>query len=662
MQYEHQLSEIRLSRSLPVFIPLILLVTTFILWKQASLTAFQANKDYFDFRVREAIERIENRMGTYQQVLHGARGLYEASEAVTRHEFRRFAFAQHLAENFPGIQGLGFSLIIPNDQIESHLSAVRNEGYPEYNIRPEGDRDQITSIVYLEPLADRNLRAFGYDMFSEPVRREAMERSRDTDKPAMSGKVRLVQEYGKKEQAGFLIYLPIYKNGSPHDTLSNRQANIIGWVYSPFRMDDLMEGIFGEHADDLDVEIFDGEKISSESLMYDSNKNLTVSLQKHNKSKNTLNSIQTRIIAGHVWTISIYAWPSLYERIKNNDEFTILIVGIIGSILSGWLSWLLIMGRERALKIAREMNTQYIESETKLQAILDSSAIAIAWTNESGEMEYVNPTFISMFGYTIKDIPNIAQWYIRAYPDKDYREKIIAEWESNINHAKTHSSNFHMAPMETEIVCNDGSKKQVMILGSLAGSRIIANFTDITEQKRAEDLNKHLATYDSLTDLPNRMLFNERLKHTVNLAKRDKSLFAVLFIDLDKFKSINDQLGHDIGDTLLKESAARMVGCLRESDTVARTGGDEFIILLPNIQNEANITLVADKICFVMNHPFFIEGHSINISASIGVAIFPENGDCEIILIKHADIAMYKAKKNGGNTAVFFKPEMLTDN
>ncbi|MBN1007646.1 CHASE domain-containing protein [Amphritea pacifica] len=253
---------LKLVRSLPALVTLILIIINLVIWHQTTTNTKKAYQDYFDFRVREAIINIENRLSTYQQVLFSARGLYDASRTVSRADYHSFVNAQHLEENFPGIQGVGFSLILSPDMKNPHISAVRAEGFPEYNIRPEGARDLYTSIVYLEPLADRNLRAFGYDMFSEPVRREAMERSRDTDSPAMSGKVRLVQESGKQEQAGFLIYVPVYHNGLPHDTLSNRRANIIGWVYSPFRMNDLMEGIQGEQAHDIDLEIFDGRRHS----------------------------------------------------------------------------------------------------------------------------------------------------------------------------------------------------------------------------------------------------------------------------------------------------------------------------------------------------------------------------------------------------------------
>jgi CHASE1-domain containing sensor protein len=190
------------------------LLVTGLAWRSAAGTLAVARGDYFDFRVREAIARIEQRMEAYQQVLLGVKGLYVASVSVEREEFRTYVETLQLAEHYPGIQGVGFSLLVPAARREDHEAAVRREGFPGYAIRPEGPRDPYTSIVYLEPFADRNLRAFGYDMYAEPKRRATMERARDTGLMAMTGKVRLVQESGDTEQAGFLLYLPIYRNGA----------------------------------------------------------------------------------------------------------------------------------------------------------------------------------------------------------------------------------------------------------------------------------------------------------------------------------------------------------------------------------------------------------------------------------------------------------------
>jgi diguanylate cyclase (GGDEF)-like protein len=171
----------------------------------------------------------------------------------------------------------------------------------------------------------------------------------------------------------------------------------------------------------------------------------------------------------------------------------------------------------------------------------------------------------------------------------------------------------------------------------------------LSELKESRSILEHIARHDPLTGLPNRTLFNDRLQHAVIQAKRDKTRLALLFIDLDKFKHINDTLGHHTGDLLLKEAAKRMEGCVRESDTVGRLGGDEFVVLLPFIEGQQDALIVAEKIRLAINQPFNLEGQFLESSASIGVAIYPEHGSDEKQLSVNADTAMYFAKGSGRN-------------
>ena len=180
--------------------------------------------------------------------------------------------------------------------------------------------------------------------------------------------------------------------------------------------------------------------------------------------------------------------------------------------------------------------------------------------------------------------------------------------------------------------------------------------TDITERKDIEEHMRHMAQYDALTHLPNRALFNDRLQQAIVAAQRHKELLALMFLDLDKFKPVNDTYGHGVGDLLLKEVALRIQDCLRESDTAARIGGDEFVILLPAIEAELDASKVGEKIRHALNRPFELAGHSLQISSSIGVAVYPEHGSDEKLLVKNADIAMYHAKKNGRNNVKIYQP------
>lgn len=187
-------------------------------------------------------------------------------------------------------------------------------------------------------------------------------------------------------------------------------------------------------------------------------------------------------------------------------------------------------------------------------------------------------------------------------------------------------------------------------------SNFVSVMQDISERKKAEERIRHLAQYDALTDLPNRSLFSDRLHQALALAKRDNKRFALIYLDLDRFKPINDTLGHDVGDLLLKEAAARMQIDMRQSDTVARMGGDEFVVLLPEIETIADAQVVAEKIRCALNQPFLIKEHTLFISSSSGIAIYPDHGTNDIELSKNADSAMYQAKAHGRNRVELFNP------
>jgi diguanylate cyclase (GGDEF)-like protein/PAS domain S-box-containing protein len=189
-------------------------------------------------------------------------------------------------------------------------------------------------------------------------------------------------------------------------------------------------------------------------------------------------------------------------------------------------------------------------------------------------------------------------------------------------------------------------------------ARFVAMVSDISERKQAEQRIAHLANHDALTDLPNRNLLHDRIQQALIYAHRNSAQGAVLFIDLDKFKIINDTLGHDVGDLLLKEVAHRLVSCLRSQDTVARYGGDEFIVVLHSVANSQDTGSVAKKLLDALLMPYQIKGNELNISASIGIAVFPDHGTDADMLLTHSDTAMYHAKEAGRNNYKFFAQQL----
>lgn len=233
-------------------------------WRLAARSVEIASEARFNQVSDALLFSIQKRISSYLNALEHTRGLFLSSRDVTRAEFRSFVSDMNLNREFPGVQGVGFTQAIAPADLRRHEAAVRSEGFPDYHVWPAGEREIYTSIVFLEPFDWRNQRAFGYDMYAEPVRQEAMRRARDSGKPAVSGAVTLVQETGVERQAGFLIYVPVNKNGLPHDTVAQRRAALTGFVYSPFRSFDLFDQLRLENRHlnlDFSVATHDGTQL-----------------------------------------------------------------------------------------------------------------------------------------------------------------------------------------------------------------------------------------------------------------------------------------------------------------------------------------------------------------------------------------------------------------
>jgi diguanylate cyclase (GGDEF)-like protein len=219
----------------------------------------------------------------------------------------------------------------------------------------------------------------------------------------------------------------------------------------------------------------------------------------------------------------------------------------------------------------------------------------------------------------------------------------VGHWHGEIWNRRKNGDNF-AEWLSINIIYNENGSKRLHV----------AIFSDITEKKHADELIWKQANYDHLTLLPNRRLFRDRLEQSIRAAHRNGDLLGLLFLDLDRFKEINDEHGHDIGDKLLIEAAVRISSCVREMDTVSRMGGDEFTVILSQITDRNYAGKVASAIIHKLDEPFAIEGMLLRVSASIGIAIFPADGAVAEQLIKNSDKAMYAAKSDGRGKFSYF--------
>ena len=369
----------RPSRLHNVLIPLLVVVLgvtlTYVVQDALRTHAEAKLRDEFSFRVDEVVGNIHGRLGSYEEVLSGATGLFAASRTVERGEFRSYVRTLNLERKYPGIQGVGFSLWIPAADRARHVSAVRAEGFPDYDVRPPGTREWYSSIIYLEPFDWRNQRAFGFDMYSEPVRRAAMARARDEDTTTISGRVRLVQETEWDVQPGFLMYLPVYRSGLSSQTVDERQAALLGWVYAPFRMNDLMSGILGSHFGEigagLRLEIFDGYGTERDALMFESAAAAGGAPARYRSERPVA-------LFGHHWTVVAHSLPAFDARLNTERADLVAVGGVLGSALLAWVVWLMLTARARALAMADRMTDELRQSEAKQSALFENMSNAVA--------------------------------------------------------------------------------------------------------------------------------------------------------------------------------------------------------------------------------------------------------------------------------------------
>jgi len=328
------------------------------------------SKKEFEAACNEIKTDISFRIDLHSQFLINASSFFEASEFVSRKEWEQFNKFSTENKNFKGVQGFGYAEIIKKEQLARHIQDIRNEGFPQYTVYPSGFRPIYTSIIYLEPYNERNGRALGFDMFSEPVRRKAMEQSRDHNMPVLSGKVVLRQETKEDVQAGTLIYVPVYKN-APVNTIAERRSAIIGWVFCPFRMDDLMKSILAqsklEEGEDIRVRIYDDETVSQKTILFDSHKN-TIKNSSDTKTKVRKLSISFN---NKKW-ILVFSEPVRSLFFFPAKTLIITIGGIIISLLLFALSYSLLITKQRAKVIAARLSLDLSNKNQEYERVNNS--------------------------------------------------------------------------------------------------------------------------------------------------------------------------------------------------------------------------------------------------------------------------------------------------
>ena len=344
------------------------LATTFLLWSRYDSSIQERAQLVFSEKTEEISEHIIQRMQDLEQVLLGAAGLLAVDENVRRDEWRRYVVSQRLSEKYPGILGVGFSKWLYPDELTANIQKVRAEGFPDYFIHPAGERPVYTAIVYLEPFDWRNLRAFGYDMFSEKVRSKAMEQAKNSGKTTLTGKIILLQETDVDVQNGMLMYVPVYHQDMPTVTRENRQKAILGFAYSPIRLKDFMLATFGEMPRTIAFELSTPEEDQVDSLLFSS-----LGADKNGFSRDyqpDYAKVMSFDAYGRTWQLSFQSLPVFDVQFNRSSSFPSLLGGVLVSCLLTLLTALLGAGRTRAIQAAKVI----AENELRYRSLFELGA------------------------------------------------------------------------------------------------------------------------------------------------------------------------------------------------------------------------------------------------------------------------------------------------
>ena len=284
----------------------------------------------------------------------------------------------------------------------------------------------------------------------------------------------------------------------------------------------------------------------------------------------------------------------------------------------------------------------------RLQAIIDAMPIAVSWARlQDQRIIFLNRKFTAMFGYVLGDFATVGDWIAKTYVNPQHVERANAMWLHHFGLLKNEAA--EIPQVDVDVLCKDGTVKTTLLGGVIVPDMnwAMATFVDITERKEAENRIQRLALEDPLTSLANRRAFTETLKASISRATRHNSSTALLIVDLDEFKPLNDALGHDQGDIILQAVAERLKLGVRAGDFVFRLGGDEFAVIVDGIATPGTAEAVADRVITEVQKPFSLAGNPVKLSLSIGISVFPRDGAEEQALYKNADLALYRAKKSG---------------
>ncbi len=773
------------SQRFSVGFPLVLIIVfTILMYRQGLEKEEESQRSRFEGQARAFELAVQAEMDAHISLLYDLRGFIHSEFDLKPENFRRFADEALRRQN--SLHGLSWNIYLKGHERNDFVQHMREvygnvpfmiqERHPVYGLIRAEERDSYVVVTLIEPFAV-NQAALGFDVLSNPVRRDALEKAVQTGLASSTAPIRLVQETG--EQQGALIFLPAFHSKSTPDSEGERLDALAGYGVVVVRIGDLINEVLkrydlklnrvklypaaqpeqlyylsdGFKADEKDELSYRSEiKVGGDTwvleqqasrqligyswglyfvltggffmsavlggvLLLLAGRSAEISRQVHLRTKelkksNELLAESQRIAQmgswewahnglGHSWSDELYRLLRLDPRDQDASDTLFLqqvkpdqagaVEQALEAALRGqrldiecalrpkqgqgtrYLSLKgerVLMGRNKGAGnhylsiVARDITDQRrAAQELELAAITFETHEAIVITDADTVIQRINSAFTQITGYTSDEVVGQKINILRSgrHGDNFYREL----WQSLLLEGHWHGEIWNKRKDGTifpELV----TITAVDAMGQGSTSHYVAAFLDITEKKASEEKIRYLAYYDSITELPNRDLFIESLRQQLAHCGRHHDYSTLMFMDLDNFKMLNDSLGHDMGDELLKAVAERLTDTLRAEDIFSRFGGDEFLFLLPEglpsvEQAMDQAAHVAERILRVLEEPFDLKGHSHKVSASIGITHLPQPDIEAEGYIQQADTAMYRAKSAGKGAFAFYEPDMQVE-
>lgn len=655
-------------------------------WRQANRLEYQVAHQDATAMLDRTADALLGRLEENERLLRGAAALMAADPGTTRAQWRGYVYTAQFDELPPGTLSIGFAKLIVPAQVQALVDLVRADGLTEFEIHPSGERPLYAPIVYVEPFAGRNARAVGYDMLSDPSRRAAMETARDTGHATLTRGLELVREVeAQTHQRGAVLYVPVFPSGMPAATRDERRVAVAGYVYATLRLGDLMRGVSSQASGELVLTLYEGTSKAEGALLSGDG---TDGERREDGRQPMLEAERQLQFAGATWTLHAATRPAFEATHRDHAGARVLLLGGLATVLMAWLAGRLARQRrdarltaERARQMSREESERLREALCKAEQdaaaaaaryvrLLDHAAFCVVTFDEAGMITGVNRAGLRMLWYAENELVGRMP-YVNLY-DPDELAARARDLSQDLGTPVTPGLAALVAKprlgladeREGTYLRKGGSRLPVHVtVTAMSDARpgeggYLSIAHDLTERRRVDEYIRHLAQHDALTGLPNRTELHDRTEMLLQQARRKGNRVALLLLDLDHFKHINESLGHPVGDDVLRTIADRIRGAVRPRDVVARMGGDEFAVVLGELRQDSEAELAASKILARVSEELQLAGQPLRVTPSLGMAIFPDDGDSLTELLKSADSAMYAAKQGGRAQLRRFASEM----